>query len=199
MPDTTVAESLTPMTPHAVTAAFDHLRAVQAGALEVAAALAAAEPRTSAILVDVATRIVAPVTALPGPDMDAACADTFALEALGHVFLSALRTWEQAGPDAAEGIARTVIRFTADVLTEDHEDILRQLHAAALRQALDAHPTLAGAHPIRPGIVQNAGASPAGCGGVKARWVVHTTGWPAGLVAPGEPLHRLSRCASTVM
>ncbi|WP_329557944.1 hypothetical protein OG711_38225 [Streptomyces uncialis] len=88
---------------------------VQAGDLEAAAALATAEPRMPALLVNVAT--------LPDPDIDAACADAFALDALGGVFLSALRTWEQAGPDAAEGIARTVIRFTADILTEDHEDI----------------------------------------------------------------------------
>ncbi|MFD8938569.1 hypothetical protein ACFV0R_25520 [Streptomyces sp. NPDC059578] len=155
MPETTVAEPLTPMTPDAVTAAFTHLRAVRAGDLEAAAALAAAEPRLPALLVDVATRIVVPVTALPGPGREA-CEDTFALEALGRVLLNALRTWEQTGPDAALGIARTVIRFTADILTEDHEDvddILRQLHATALRQALDAHPAPAGAHPIRPGAV----------------------------------------------
>ncbi|MEV8395186.1 MULTISPECIES: hypothetical protein [unclassified Streptomyces] len=39
------------------------------------------------------------------------------------------RIWAQAGPDAAQGIARAVIDFAAQFLTEDHEDvgdILRQ-------------------------------------------------------------------------
>lgn len=35
------------------------------------------------LLVDVATRIVVPVTALPGPDAGEPCEDTFALEASG--------------------------------------------------------------------------------------------------------------------
>ncbi|MFG2873889.1 hypothetical protein ACGFYU_02570 [Streptomyces sp. NPDC048337] len=61
-----------------------------------------------------------------------------------------------AGPDSAEGIARAVIDFAAQFLTEDHEDVadaLRQLEAAGVGQALDAHPTPAGAHPLHPSIV----------------------------------------------
>ncbi|MEO3978109.1 hypothetical protein [Streptomyces sp. CAU 1734] len=155
MPETTVAEPLSPMTPDAVTAAFNHLRAVQAGDLEAAGGFAAAELRIPALLVDIATRIVIPVTALPDPDTDTACADTFALEALGRVFLNTLHTWGQTGPNAAEGIARSIIGFTTDILTEDHEtvaDILHQLHAVALDQALAAHPA-PGTHQGRPGIV----------------------------------------------
>ncbi|MFF6953973.1 hypothetical protein ACFZAD_35750 [Streptomyces iakyrus] len=34
-----------------------------------------------------------------------------------------LRTWAQAGPDTAEGIARAVIDFATQFLTEDHEDV----------------------------------------------------------------------------
>ncbi|MFI2215167.1 hypothetical protein [Streptomyces sp. NPDC020141] len=152
MPETT---ALAPLTPDAVISAFTYLHAVQAGDLEAATRVLAAEPRIPALLVDVATRIVVPVTALPDPGTDTACADTFALEALGRVFLNTLSTWEQTGPDAAEGIALSIIGFTADILTEDHEtvaDILRQLHTTALDQALDAHPA-PGAHPERPGIV----------------------------------------------
>lgn len=37
------------------------------------------------LLVDVVERIVVPITALPGPDADEPCEDTFALEALGRV------------------------------------------------------------------------------------------------------------------
>ncbi|WP_327293008.1 hypothetical protein [Streptomyces sp. NBC_01198] len=143
---------LAPMTPHAAISAFAYLRAVQAGDTEAAAEFAAAEPRLAALLVDAATQIVVPVTALPGPDTGEACEDTFALEALGRVFLTTLHTWEQTGPDAAQGIARSVIAFTEQILTEDHEDvadILRQLEAAGVGQALDAHPAPAGAHPVR--------------------------------------------------
>jgi hypothetical protein len=47
------------------------------------------------LLVDAATRIVVPVTALPGPDAGEPCADTFALEALGRVFVTSLQIWAQ--------------------------------------------------------------------------------------------------------
>ncbi|MFD0008482.1 hypothetical protein ACFVJ4_39760 [Streptomyces sp. NPDC127178] len=80
------------------------------------------------------------------------CAGTFALEALGRVFVTSLRIWAQAGPDTAEGIARAVIGFAAQFLTEDHEDVadtLRQLEAVGVGQALDAHPSPAGARPVR--------------------------------------------------
>jgi hypothetical protein len=87
-------------------------------------------------LVDVATRIVVPGhrTARPGPDADEPCEDTFAVEALGRVFVTSLRIWAQAGPDTADGIARAVIDFAARFLTEDHEDVadtLRQSKAVA--------------------------------------------------------------------
>jgi hypothetical protein len=143
---------LAPMTPHAAISAFAYLRAVQAGDTEAAAGFAAADPRLAAMLVDAAAQIVVPVTALPGPDTGEACEDAFALEALGRVFLTTLHTWEQTGPGAAEGIARAVITFTEQILTEDHEDvadILRQLEAVGVGQALEAHPAPAGAHPVR--------------------------------------------------
>lgn len=143
------AAPLAPMTPHAAISAFHYLRAVQAGDA-AAGAFAAAEPQLAAMLVDAATRIVVPVTAL-SPNTGEACEDAFALEALGRVFLTALRTWEQAGPDAAEGIARAVIAFTEQILTEDHENvanILRQLEAVGVGQALEAHPAPGCAHPV---------------------------------------------------
>ncbi|MEV7817112.1 hypothetical protein AB0P05_41595 [Streptomyces flaveolus] len=127
MPDTT---PLAPMTPHEAISAFSYLRAVQADDADAARALAGAEPRMPELLVDAATRIVVPVTALPGPD---------------------LRIWAQAGPDTAEGIARAVIDFAQQFLTEDHEDVadtLRQLEAVGVGQALEAHPAPA-SHPVR--------------------------------------------------
>ncbi|MGV4989124.1 hypothetical protein ACVB8X_43055 [Streptomyces sp. NRAIS4] len=108
------------------------------------------------LLVDVAERIVVPVTALPGPDAGEPCEDTFALEALGRVLVTSLRIWAGSGPDTAEGIARAVIDFAAQFLTEDHEDvgdILRQLEAVGVGQELDAHPAPAGPHPVRLSIV----------------------------------------------
>jgi len=153
MPDTT---PLTPMTPHEAISAFSYLRAVQADDIEAAREFAGVAPRMPELLVDVAERIVVPVTALPGPEAGEPCADTFALEALGRVFVTSLRIWAQAGPDTAEGIARAVIDFAQQFLTEDHEDVadtLRQLEAVGVGQALDAHPAPTGAHPVRLTVV----------------------------------------------
>jgi hypothetical protein len=141
---------LAPMTPHAAISAFNYLRAVQADDAGAAREFAGAEPQMPELLAAVATRIVVPVTAVPGTGE--LCEDTFALEALGRVFVASLRTWAQAGPDTAEGIARAVIDFAAQFLTDDHEDIahtLRQLEAIGVGQALNAHPSPAGAHPVR--------------------------------------------------
>ncbi|MFF0067003.1 hypothetical protein ACFYRC_36970 [Streptomyces sp. NPDC005279] len=81
------------------------------------------------------------------------CDDSSALFELGICFPGTLRSWhEQAGADAAAGIALAVIRFTAQILTEDHEDfvdLLHQLNAVAVGQATEAHPAPAGAHPVR--------------------------------------------------
>ncbi|MEV3973498.1 hypothetical protein AB0K68_36100 [Streptomyces sp. NPDC050698] len=119
-----------------------YLRAVQADDVDAARELAGAEPRVPELLVDVAERIVVPVTTLPGPEAGEPCAGTFALEALGRVFVTSLRIWARAGPDTA-GIARAVIDFAQQFLTEDHEDVadtLRQLEAVGVGKALDAHP-----------------------------------------------------------
>ncbi|WP_412079435.1 hypothetical protein ACLF6K_38350 (plasmid) [Streptomyces xanthophaeus] len=147
MPDTTMP--LTPMTPQAAISAFSYLRAVQADDIEAAREFAGAEPRMPKLLVDVIERIVVPIIALPSPEEGEPCAETFALEALGRVLMTSLRTWAQAGPDAAEGIAHAVINFALQFLTEDHEDVaevLLQLEAVGVGQALAAHPALSGAH-----------------------------------------------------
>ncbi|MFD5714099.1 hypothetical protein ACFWHW_27625 [Streptomyces pharetrae] len=140
------------MTQHTAISVFSYLRAVQADDVDAARDFADAEPRMPELLVDVAERIVVPVTALPGPEPGEPCADTFALEALGRVFVTSLRIWAQAGSDTAEGIARAVIDFARQFLTESHEDVadtLRQLETVGVGQALDAHPAPAGAHPAR--------------------------------------------------
>ncbi|MFD4956937.1 hypothetical protein [Streptomyces sp. NPDC058451] len=147
---------LAPMTPDAAISAFSYLRAIQADDVEAAREFAGTEPRMPELLVDVAQRIVVPVTALPGPNAGEPSADTFALEALGPVLVTSLRIWAQAGPDAADGIARTVIDFAEQFLTEDHEDvadILHQLEAVGVDQALDAHPAPSAGQPVRLSIV----------------------------------------------
>lgn len=70
-----------------------------------------------ALLVKVAERIVVPVTALCdiGPEP---CDDSFALPAVGRVFVITLHNRAQAGPDTAQGIAHAVIRFTREILTQ---------------------------------------------------------------------------------
>ncbi|WP_328475952.1 hypothetical protein OHS71_01490 [Streptomyces sp. NBC_00377] len=88
-----------------------------------------------ALLVKVAERIVVPVTALCdiGPEP---CDDSFALPAVGRVFVITLHNRAQAGPDTAQGIAHAVIRFTREILTRDHEDvadILRHMEAVGVR------------------------------------------------------------------
>lgn len=156
MPETTAASPLAPMDPDAAISGFNYLRAVEAGDVEAAAEFAGTQQQMAALLVDVAERIVVPVTALPGPDQGEPSEDTFALEALGRVFLDTLRTWEQVCPGTADGIARAIIAFAAQILTEDHEDvadILEQLEAVAVGQALDAHPAPAGAHSVRLTVV----------------------------------------------
>jgi hypothetical protein len=149
MPTTTMP--LASMTPDAAISAFSYLRAVQADDVEAVREFASGEPRMPELLVDAVERIVVPVTALPGPEAGEPCADTFALEALGRVFVTSLRTWAQAG--AGHGGRHRPLRldFAAQFLTEDHEEVadtLRQLEAVGVGQALDAHPAPAGAHPV---------------------------------------------------
>ncbi|MEU1123846.1 hypothetical protein ABZ371_09775 [Streptomyces sp. NPDC005899] len=148
---------LVPLTPDAAISAFGYLRAVQAGDTEAAAKLAGADPRMPALLVDAAERIIVPVTALCGLDPDP-CDDSFALEAVGQVLVATLRNWSVvAGPHTAEGIARAVIGFVAHILTEedreDVSDVLRELEAVGVSQALEVHPAPDGAHPVRLTIV----------------------------------------------
>ncbi|MER7764776.1 hypothetical protein [Streptomyces sp. NPDC097619] len=116
MPETT-ALPLAPMTPHAAISAFSYLRAIQVQDVEAAREFAGAEPRMADLLVDPVERIVAPVTALPGPEAGEPTTEMFALEVLGQVLVATLRTWAQAGPAAAQGITCAVIDFVVRFLT----------------------------------------------------------------------------------
>ncbi|WP_030222958.1 hypothetical protein [Streptomyces bikiniensis] len=142
MPENTVTVPLAPMTPDAVMDVFDHLRAVSVEDTEFAGELAVAEPRMPELIVDIVERIVVPVTAV-GERVPEPCDESFALDALGNVFVTTLRTWATAGPDTAEPLARTALHLIAQLLVEDHEDqadVLEHLNSVALHQALQAHP-----------------------------------------------------------
>ncbi|MFI1838295.1 helicase associated domain-containing protein [Streptomyces olivaceoviridis] len=59
------------------------------------------------------------------------CADSFALDEVGCVLLSALRDWARDSPTTAvPGIARSIIRFTVNVIPDpDHMDTADTLDA----------------------------------------------------------------------
>ncbi|WP_437104716.1 hypothetical protein [Streptomyces sp. enrichment culture] len=68
---------------------------------------------------------------------------SFLATALGRLLLEVLCHGEGVCLAFPPGIARTVIRFTENILTEDHgdvTDVLRQLEAAGMKQAMEAHP-----------------------------------------------------------
>jgi|tagenome__1003787_1003787.scaffolds.fasta_scaffold20781204_2 hypothetical protein len=131
-----------PMSPNAVMTAFHYVQSLQEGDIETAGMLANAEPRLLTLLIDVADRIVTPITALPSAGEGDPCRDSFALEALGRIFLTRLRAEDDLCPASVPGIARAIIRFVEEILTEDGQDVadvLEQLETAALRQAHEAH------------------------------------------------------------
>ncbi|MCX4461460.1 hypothetical protein OOK58_01960 [Streptomyces sp. NBC_01728] len=86
MSQTPAAAPLAPMSPNAVMTAFHFVQSVQAGDTDTAGMLAGAEPRLRELLIDVADRIVTPITALPSAAEGDPCTDSFALEALGRIF-----------------------------------------------------------------------------------------------------------------
>jgi hypothetical protein len=109
---------------------FDHLLALQTGGGAAVAGRAEADPELAFVLPRLAEDIVWPVTAVDGETTDP-CADSFVLDEVGYVLLSTLRDWAQASPTtAAPGIARSIIRFTANVIPDpDHEDTTDTLEA----------------------------------------------------------------------
>ncbi|PJM98631.1 hypothetical protein CG740_34920 [Streptomyces sp. CB01201] len=119
----------TPLTPDQVERGFDYLLALQTGGGAAVAGRAEADPELAFILLRLAEDIVWTVTAV---DAEAdLCADSFALDEVGCVLLSALRDWERESPTtAAPGIARSIIRFMVNVVADpDHEDTADTLEA----------------------------------------------------------------------
>ncbi|MFL4910830.1 hypothetical protein ACJ6WF_49030 [Streptomyces sp. MMS24-I2-30] len=143
MPENTVTASLAPMEPHDVAAAFAYIRALQANHIDAAGAVANdIGPEMRRLLLDVAARIFIPVTAVDDCDGEP-CPHSFLAAALGRLLLEVLCEGDGACLAFPPGIAQTIIRFTENILTEDHgdvADVLRQLEAAGLKQAMEAHP-----------------------------------------------------------
>ncbi|MET7435891.1 hypothetical protein ABZT16_44530 [Streptomyces flaveolus] len=121
--------SRAPLTPEQVEEGFDYLSALQLGGEDAATGRAEADPELAFVLLRLAEDIVWPVTAVDGESDP--CADSFALDEVGCVLLSALRDWARDSPTTAvPGTARSIIRFTANVIPDpDHPDTADTLEA----------------------------------------------------------------------
>ncbi|EYT77946.1 hypothetical protein CF54_40055 [Streptomyces sp. Tu 6176] len=139
MPENTVTTALAPMELNDVVAAFAYIRAMQAGDIDSACTVADdTGPELHRLLLDVAARVFIPITAVDDHDGEP-CAHSFLAAALGRLLLELLCRGVCLAN--APGVARTIILFTDNVLTEDHGDVaavLRQLEAAGMRQAMEA-------------------------------------------------------------
>lgn len=89
--------SRTPLTPEQVEQGFDYLLALQTGGGTCAAGRVEATPELAFVLLRLAEDIIWPVTAVDGEATDP-CADSFALDEVGWVLLSALRDWARTPP-----------------------------------------------------------------------------------------------------
>ncbi|MDX3540687.1 hypothetical protein PV721_41655 [Streptomyces sp. MB09-01] len=142
MPENTVTAPLAPMKPEDVAAAFAYLRARLIGDIDTAGAVAddTGPEQLHRLLLDVAARVFIPVTAEDDHDGEP-CAHSFLAAALGRLLLELLCHGECLA--SAPGIAATITRFTENILTDEHgdvADVLRQLEAAGMKQAMEAHP-----------------------------------------------------------
>ncbi|MFD8962957.1 hypothetical protein ACFV0W_39980 [Streptomyces anulatus] len=111
----------TPLTPEQMERGFDCLLALQTGGGAAVAGRAEADPELAFVLLRLAEDIIWPVTAVDEGSTDP-CADSFALDEVGCVLLSALRDWVRDSPaTAVPGIARSIIRFVENFVPEpDH-------------------------------------------------------------------------------
>ncbi|MEU9298537.1 hypothetical protein [Streptomyces sp. NPDC048266] len=135
------------LTPEQVKRGFDYLLPLQMGGGAAVAGWAEADPGLAFVMLRLAEDIIWPVTAL---DEDAdLCADSFVLDEVGCVLLSALRDWARdSATTAVPGIARSIIRFVENVVPDpdDHGDT-----CATLEAMRDEHLSLAHAAHSAPG------------------------------------------------
>ncbi|MFJ2232087.1 hypothetical protein [Streptomyces halstedii] len=140
MPENTVTAPLAPMERGDVVDAFAYIRALQADDIDMACAVANdTGPELPQQLLDVAARVIIPVTAVDDCDGEP-CAHSFLAAALGRLLLKMLCDGECL--PGAPGIADTIVRFTGNILTEEHgdvADVLRRLEAGGTEQAMEGH------------------------------------------------------------
>ncbi|WP_326613770.1 hypothetical protein OHA57_00175 [Streptomyces anulatus] len=127
----------TPLTPEQVERGFDYLLALQMGGGAAVAGRAEADPQLAFVLLRLAEDIIWPVTAVDEETTDP-CADSFALDEVGCVLLSALRDWARDSPTTAvPGIARFVENVVPD--PEDHGDTRATLETMRDEHLVPAH------------------------------------------------------------
>ncbi|WP_331755418.1 hypothetical protein OG936_39520 (plasmid) [Streptomyces sp. NBC_00846] len=115
MPKSTTVTPLAPMDPDDIISAFAYIRAVQARDVETACAVVEEiGPELRQLLLDVAERIIIPVTAVDDRDRDLS-GESFVVEALGRMLLDILRVDDDVCPAACPGIAQAIIRFTEEI------------------------------------------------------------------------------------
>ncbi|MFE0886948.1 hypothetical protein [Streptomyces rochei] len=140
MPET-ITMPLAPMEPNDVADAFAYIRARLVGDIDTAGAIAddTGPEQLHRLLVDVAARVFIPVTAADDHDGEP-CAHSFLAAALGRLLLELL--CHGVCLNSLTGAADTITRFTDNILTEDGDvaGVLRQLEAAGMKQAMQAHP-----------------------------------------------------------
>ncbi|MCY0921108.1 hypothetical protein OS965_23465 [Streptomyces sp. H27-G5] len=142
MPENTVTAPLAPMEPADVADAFAYIQAWHARDIDTAGAVAddIGPEKLYRLLLDVAARVFIPITAMDDHDGEP-CAHSFLAAALGRLLLEL--ACHSVCLASSQGIADTITRFTENILTEDQgdvADVLRQLEAAGMKQAMEAHP-----------------------------------------------------------
>ncbi|GGK31611.1 hypothetical protein GCM10011583_74310 [Streptomyces camponoticapitis] len=142
----------TPLTPEQVELGFDYLLALQMGGGAAVAGRAEADPELAFVLLRLAEDIVGPATAVDGEAE--LSADSFALDEVGCALLSVVRDWARDSPvTAVPGIARSIIRFTVNVIPDpgnpDTADTLEAMCDEHLVLAHSVH-SAPGAHRVHP-------------------------------------------------
>jgi hypothetical protein len=142
MPENTVTALLAPMEPANVADAFAYIQAWHARDIDTSDAVAddIGPEKLHQLLVDVAARVFIPITAEDDHDGEP-CAHSFLAAALGRLLLEL--ACHGVCLANSRGVADTITRFTENILTEDHRDVadvLRQLEAAGMKQAMEVHP-----------------------------------------------------------
>ncbi|MEU5825908.1 hypothetical protein [Streptomyces sp. NPDC047803] len=101
--------SRTPLTPAQVDQGFDYLLALQMGGGSYVSGRTPASPELAFLLLRLAENIVFPVRGVLGDGEPHA--DSFALDEVGCILLSALQDWTRdSSTTAVLGVARSIIR-----------------------------------------------------------------------------------------